>query len=187
MANPDAAFGFRPVGNDYGPYTGQTRRCVFGTVSSATAAYVGDVVTQDNITSGTTGEQTVIEATIGSPCYGVVTSFEANPENLSQQYRAASQQRYCQVALAEGNLFEVQDSGTAGTAGIGLNAKLSTGTGSAYTGVSKQEIGGFTANSTGDFQVVGGVNRPDNDLTLANANWIVKFNNPSSKTVRTGT
>jgi len=191
MANPDAAFGFRPVNNDLGPYTGQTRRCVWGTSGSAVQAYIGDVVQADNVSYPTdatnTGEQTVLHAAIGNQVYGVVVSFEANPDNLSQQYRPASQARFCQVALAEGNLFEVQDAGTAGTAGIGLNALISTGGGSVYTGQSTQEIGGFTANSTGDLQVVGGVNRVDNDLTLANANWIVKFNNPASKPVRTGT
>ncbi len=191
MANTDAAFGFRPVNNDLGPYTGQTRRCVWGTTSSAVAAYVGDVVKADNISyptgANSEGVQTVIHAGVGVQMYGVVVSFEANPDNLSQQYRPASQPRYCQVALAEGNLFEVQDAGTAGTAGIGLNALISSGTGSVYTGQSKQEITGFTVNATGDFQVVQGVNRPDNDLTLANANWVVKFNNPASKPVRTGT
>ena len=187
MANLDAAFGFRPVNNDLGPYTGQTRRCVWGTVSSAVKAYIGDVVKADNITSGLTGEQTVIHAGVGVQMYGVVVSFEANPDDLGQKFRAASQQRYCNVALAEGNLFEVQDAGTEGTAGIGLNALIGTGTGNDYTGVSAQEITSFTVNNTGDFQVVRGVNRPDNDLTLANANWIVKFNNPASKPVRTGT
>jgi len=188
MANADAAFGFRPVNNDLGPYTGQTRRCVFGTVSSAVAAYVGDVVKKDNASYGTNnGYQTVIHSGVGDVSYGVVVSFEANPDDLSQKHRAASQARYCRVALAEGNLFEVQDSGTAGVAGIGLNALLSTGTGSTYTGMSKQEIGGFTANATADFQVVQGVDRADNDLTLANANWIVKFNLPASASAITGT
>lgn len=188
MANSDAAFGFRPVNNDLGAYTGQTRRCIWSDSGSAVDAFVGDVVKQDDLSEGANQVyQTVIHAAIGDGCYGVITSFEANPDDLSQQYRPASQVRYCQVALAEGNLFEVQDSGTAGVAGIGLNALLSTGTGSTFTGQSKQEIGGFTTNSTGDFQVVQGVDRPDNDLTLVNANWIVKFNLPQSRPARTGT
>ena len=188
MANSDAAFGFRPVNSEGGPFTGQTRRCIWSDSGSAVAAFVGDVVKQDNLSEGATqGYQTVIHAAASDPMYGVITSFEANPDNLSQQYRTASQVRYCQVALAVGNLFEVQDAGTAGVAGIGLNAIIQTGTGSTYTGQSKQEIGGFTVNSTGDFQVVQGVDRPDNDLTLANANWIVKFNDPQMKPVRTGT
>lgn len=188
MANTDAAFGFRPVNADYGPYTGQTRRCVLGTVSSTSPCYVGDVVAKDNASYGTNNAyQTVIHATIGGTQYGVITSFESNKDNLTQLHRPASQARYCNVALADGNLFEVQDAGTAGVAGIGLNAVLATGTGSDYTGVSKQEIGGFTANATADFQVIQGVDRPDNDLTLANANWIVKFNLPASGTAATGT
>jgi hypothetical protein len=64
---------------------------------------------------------------------------------------------------------------------------LATGTGSTYTGVSKQEIGTATAASTGDFQIIQGVDRADNDLTLTNANWIVKFNKPQSAPSRTGT
>lgn len=188
MANSDAAFGFRPVNDEGGPFTGQTRRCIWGSSGSAVDAFVGDVVQADNVSEGSTqGYQTVLHAAIGNQCYGVITSFEANPDDLSQQYRPASQVRYCQVALAGSTLFEVQDSGTAGVAGIGLNALLSTGTGSTVTGYSKQEIGGFTVNGTGDFQVVQGVDRDDNDLTLVNANWIVKFNNPAHKPVRTGT
>ncbi len=39
MANTDAAFGFRPVANDGGVFTGQTQRCVF-LASIGTAAYI---------------------------------------------------------------------------------------------------------------------------------------------------
>ncbi len=188
MANPDAAFGFRPVNNDLGAYTGLTRRCIWSTSNSATAAFIGDCVKQDADTGGTTqAYQVVVHATIASPIYGVITSFEANPDNLSQQYRPGAQLRYCQVALAEGNLFEGQASTALGVAVIGNNALLATGTGSTYTGLSKQELGTATTADTGDFQVIQGVDRADNDLTLDNANWIVKFNKPQSAPDRTGT
>jgi len=189
MANPDAAFGFRPVGNDGGVYNGVTQRCVFAS-TQATAAYIGSVVKMATTAAiGTGGAQCVTVCTAADPVYGVVTSFEANADNLSQQYRVASTERYCQVVRADNALFEVQEAGSIGLAGVGFNANYSTGTGSTVTGLANTELtsSGIAATSSLDLQVVSGVDRPNNDLTASNAVWIVKFNDPQGKALRTGT
>ncbi len=189
MANPDAAFGLRPIGNDGGVYNGVTQRCVFA-AADTNAAYIGSVVKMDTIAAiGTGGAQTVVVATATDPAYGVVTAFEPNPDDLSKQYRPGSTLRYCQVARADNALFEVQESGNIGLAGVGFNANFSNGTGSTVTGLANTELtsSGIAASNALDLQVVQGVDLPDNDLTASNAVWVVKFNNPQGKPVRTGT
>ncbi len=189
MANPDAAFGFRPVANDGGVYNGQTHLVSFP-ATDTTAAYIGSVVKMDPAAAeGLTGAQSVKVASTTNPAYGVVVSFEADPSDLSLQYRKGTTQRFARVVRLAGNTFEVQESGNIGLAGVGFNADFSTGTGSAVTGFANTELtsSGIAAASTLDLQVVGGVGRPDNDLTLSNANWLVKFNDDQSKIIRTGT
>lgn len=185
MANVDAAFGFRPVGNDGGVYTGQTQRCVFNTAATKDT-FVGDPVKMD-ATDAVDGYAAVQIATAGAPVYGVVTSIEADPDNLSLQYRQSVTQRFCQVARADNTLFEVQEVANIGLAAVNGNIGYIVQAGSAFTGLSKTEITTPTANNTGDCQVVSGVNAVDNDLTASNARWIIKFNDPQGKPVRTGT
>ncbi len=189
MANPDAAFGFRPVGNDGGVYNGTTQRCVFST-SDGTAAYIGSVVKMDTAAAlGTGGAQTVAIAALGAPAYGVVVGFEANPDALSDQYRKINTQRYCRIVRTDNALFAIQEDGNLGLAGVGYNAHFTSGTGSTVTGFANTEIdsSSINANSDRDLQVVEGVDLPNNDLTASNAVWIVKFNDPQGKPVRTGT
>jgi len=188
MANADAAFGFRPVANDGGVYTGQTQRCVF-LASVGTAAYIGSVVKMQAGAAYAGGYQSVTVATLGDPAYGVVTSFEADPAtSLEDQYRKASTLRFALVARCENTLFQVQETGSIGLAGVGFNAAFTTGTGSTVTGLANTELASTSiANtSTLDLQVVGGVDSVENDLTLSNAVWLVKFNDPQGKPVRTG-
>ncbi len=188
MANPDAAFGFRPVGNDGSVYNGETQRCVFA-ATDGTAAYIGSVVKMAAFDAkGTGGAQSVIVCTLGNPAYGVVTGFEADPGDLTKQYRVASTRRYCRVARADNTLFAIQESANIGLAGVGFNASFSTGTGSTITGIANTELDSSTIANTSslDLQVVEGVDLPNNDLTASNAVWIVKFNDPQGKPVRTG-
>ena len=191
MANVDAAFGFRPIGNDGGVYNGVTRRVVFPATSSTSATYIGDPVklfTEDGqVGDAGGGYQAVIIAAGGDPVYGVVTSFEVDPDNLKLTYRAASTKRFAQVAMVDNALFEVQDKAAQGLANIGYNAAYVVAGGSAYTGLSGTEIVTSIVTNTGDVQLVGITDSVENDGTLSNANWIVKFNDPQSKPVRTGT
>ena len=189
MANPDAAFGFRPVANDGGVYNGQTHLVSFPATNTF-AAYIGTVVKLDPAAAeGLTGAQSVAAATGTDPSYGVIVSFEADPADLSLQYRKTLTQRYAQMVRLENNTFEVQETGNIGLAGVGFNADFTGNSGSTVTGFSDQELnsGAHDASNARDLQIVGGVGRPDNDLTTANATWLVKFNDDQSKIIRTGT
>jgi len=186
MANVDAPFGFRPISNEGGLYNGATRRCQIPATAATAAVFVGDAVKLDTESAATGGYQSVDIATGGNPVYGVVTSFEADPSDLEAQYRKASTLRFCQVALAENNLFVVQDAAILGLAAIGANAAFTKVAGSTVTGFSKSEMGA-TGTATDDaLQVVGGYDAPDNDMTLSNALFVVKFNNTQSKVGRAG-
>ena len=186
MANADAAFGFRAVGSDGGPFNGVTRRCVIPATNATAAVFIGDAVKMDTEIAAEGGYQAVDIATGGNPVYGVVTSFEANPDALSDQYRKASTKRFCQVALANQALFVVQDEGNIGLAGVGLNAAFVKVAGSTVTGFSKSEIGTATVATGGDVMIMGGYDAADNDLTASNALWVIKFNDPETKNNRLG-
>jgi len=187
MANADAAFGFRPVANDGGVFNGQTRLCAIVATATTTAVFIGDAVKMDTANAVAGGYQAVDIATATDPIYGVVTAFEADPTNLENNHRVASTLRRCQVALADNQLFIVQDAGNIGLAGVGLNAAFVATAGSTVTGYSGAELITATVASTGDLQIVGGYDAADNDLTASNAVWVVKFNDPQGRPRRVGT
>lgn len=181
MANPDAAFGFRPIGPNGGPYNGQTQRCYVPTAASEGPLFVGDVVTLIGSAS-TDGYPSVKESAATEAAYGVVTSFEANPDNLALPYRAASTERYCQVVLAEHGFFEIQFDGLSEAADVGLNTIYVVGAGSTATGISTTELSASDVGTSvaDEVKIIQFVDRADNDLTLTNANVIVKFNEPQT-------
>lgn len=185
MANADAPFGFRPINRVGSPYSGGTIRGVFA-AGDATATFIGDAVKL----AGTSidGAPTLAQCAAGDDVFGVVTSFEVNPDDLGAQYRKASTQRFCQVATADDTYFLVQDDGTIDITSAGLNANFVVGAGSTVTGYSAMEIDSTTELSTNtlDLQLVAPQNAVDNDGAAANANWIVKFNVSQSRPGRTG-
>lgn len=181
MANPDAAFGFRPIGPNGGAYTGQVMRCFVPSIASEGPLFVGDVVTQVGL--GTTdGYPHVKEAAATEAAYGVITSFDANPDNTTLVHRAALTPRYCQVVLAENNFFEVQFDGLSELADVGLNTIFVVGAGSTATGYSTTEISATDVGTSiaDEVKIIAFVNRADNDPTLTNANVIIKFNEPGT-------
>ena len=179
MANTDAAFGFRPINRDGSPYNGATIRCSCA-AADATAIFIGDAVWLDGSSTG--GYPGVTQCAAGEDVFGVVTGFEANPDGLSDQYRKASTLRYCQVATAENTYFECQDDGTLTAASSGLNASFTVGTGDTAYGISAMEIDSTSeaTNNTLDLQLVMPVDRADNDASVANSKWIVRFNVPQN-------
>jgi hypothetical protein len=191
MANADGAFGFRPINRDGSPYNGATLRCVIA-AADTTSTFIGDPVILDG--SSNTGYPGVSQCAAGEPVFGVVTAFEANPDGLGDQYRKASTLRFCQVTPAAGSYFEVQsdDDTTALTeAMVGLNAGYEVAAGSTVYGVSGFELDSTDASTTStlDLQIVGLVDRADNQLSgtgSTNKNVIVKFNDPQDKPLRTG-
>lgn len=190
MANTDAPFGFRPINRDGSPYNGATLRAVFA-AGDSTATFIGDAVK----IAGTAidGYPTIAQAAAGDPVLGVVTSFEADPDGLGNQYRLASTQRFCQIVPVDSTYFEVQsddDTTALAITDVGLNANFIVGSGDTTYGVSGMELdssGAATTNSL-DLQIVALIDRADNDITATgtNKNVIVKFNDPQTKPVRTG-
>ena len=193
MANADAAFGFKPINMDGSPYNGATQRMVFATSATA-ASFIGDPVKIAG--SSINGYPTVAQAAAGDPVYGVVTSFEADPAALQNQYRLVATQRFCQVVVADGSkYFEIQsddDTTALAEAGVGLNANFIVAAGSTVTGLSGIELDsdGAAATSTLDLQIIALVDRADNLLSgtgSTNKNAIVRFNDTQNKNFRTGT
>ena len=179
MANADAAFGFLPINRAGGVYNGVTQRCYVPTTASEGALFLGDVVTLIGSAS-TDGYPQVKEAAATEAAYGVVTSFEANPDNLALPYRAASTARYLQVAPAFGNFFLAQFDGVSEAADVGLNTTFVVGAGSTATGRSTSELSAtdVAASAGKEIKIIAFVDKPDNDLTLTNAVAIVQFNEP---------
>lgn len=188
MANTDFAFGFRPINRDGSPYNGATLRCVIA-ATDATATFIGDPVILDG--SSSEGYPGVSQCAAAEPVFGVVTAFEADPTDLTAQYRKALTKRFCQVVPVDNTYFEVQDDGTLSEAEVGLNAGFEVAAGSTVYGTSGFELDESDAatTSTLDLQIVGLVDRPDNLLSgTGNDNKcvIVKFNDPQTKPLRTG-
>ncbi len=173
MANPDARFGFRPVRHISGaPWNGATIRC-YVSASYATALFIGDAVTPDTTIGDlpTAGKcPTLKVAGLADTNYilGVITSFEPNPDNLSQQYRPASQARYCNVCVDPTVVYQIRGDG----AGIPpkqtvmSNATgVTTHAGDTITGLSGMELAETAspaANSSYPLLVIGVADIEDN-------------------------
>lgn len=189
MANSDAAFGFKPIGRNGGPYNGPLHR-VYIPSGASVAVYTGDVVKLDGSAS-TDGYPTVkvVAANTDVP-YGVVTGFEVSPTNLGLQYCPAAPAggRYAKVVLCDEAVFEVQSDGIMTATDVGGNTDYTLGAGSTYTGMSGYELTAANVTTTvGDvLQIQSFVDRADNDLTLTNSKVIVKFNDAATHPDRLG-
>ena len=190
MANANAPFGLRPIGRNGGPYNGPLHRVYIPSTATTTAVFIGDVVKLAGSAS-TDGYPTVnvIAAATDIP-YGVVTSFEASPTNLSLQYSPAATAggRYAKVVLCDEAVFEVQGDDTMALDDVGGNVDLTLGSGSTVTGLSGHQVDASNVTTTvGDMlQIQSFVDRPDNDPTLTNAKLIVKFNDAATHPDRLG-
>ena len=156
MANPDAAFGLRPVRYlDGTPWNGATVRCYIHSAYS-TALFIGDPVlwTPTLAEKDTTTMYPTINVSAGTTgivVRGVITSFEPLPDNLTQQYNPASTERWANVCIATPNLiFQIRDDGdgTASKVWPGQNGLIAAGSGSTVTGISAYELDGSTTPTT---------------------------------------
>ncbi len=180
MANPDTAFGLRPVQDLNGaPYNGAVKH--YSTAAGdATAIYIGDPVILSGTSQTINGQiyMDVDQAATGDVIVGVVTAVLPVTQD-SLIYRAASTQRI--LAVAPPNLvYEIQEvsGGTPLTANdAGLNANIVVGSGSTATGYSGVELNNATEATTNtlDLQIVGFVNRADNAIG-EHAKWLVRIN-----------
>jgi len=178
MANQDMPRGFRPVGNLNGsPYNGATVKAVL-LAADATATFIGDLVKLSGTASSDGfGYPSIAQgAAADTSFFGVVTSFDANPDNLSQQYRPASQLRIANVVpITGGQLFVVQSSGSSAITDVGNTADVTVGSGSTTTGLSAMELDSSDIGTGVNLQIMALDPRPDNEFGT-NSDLIVRVN-----------
>lgn len=187
MANTDRPNGFIPVKSQLGaPWSALIRRYEAADRSSDTTNNHGDIYIGDPVkfssgklapaNSGDTVAGVVVgienTSSASKPHFGMVM---ADPGNLGRQYLPLADSGYVYIVPAAGVLFEVQSASdldlvVGDTADTTLVAD--TAHGSQTTGRSSVEL---TTSSDADVEVVQLQTAPDNDTTLANARYIVKF------------
>lgn len=176
MANVDRPNGFRPAKSLVGAAWNALVREYDADAAKASAIGIGDPVTlaaDGNVELAATGN-TILGVAVGfginsSQVHGEVGYFD--PDNLGKQYMTAGEAGKVAVVPAEAVLFEVQSDSDLDLA-RGDTADFTAATVNTTTGRSAKEI---TTATNNDVKVVEFVTTPDNDLTLANARYLVKF------------
>ena len=180
MANVDRPTGFRPVKHLTGaPYNGQFNK-YYGDAN----LFMGDLVIKE-----------AAGQAIGSGAYpgcgraaaygillGAVVGWEPDPAALDRLYYATSNTLAVYIADAPDLIFECQENNAGvAAADVGLNCDIVVAAGSTTTGISNMEVDGDTEATTIDepLKIMGFVNSPDNDPTLANAKLLVMINQHS--------
>lgn len=184
MANVDAPFGFRPVKSLNGhPWNGQSMRCWVNS-TDASAMYIGDAVVWSGTacTNGCCPDVNFVALTDGLKWLGPIVGIDPTVAT-SLVYRAASTERYLQVCVDPDMIYEVQSDGTNAITDVGQNAiAVTTHAGSTITGLSGMEMNNSVgANASYPLLLIGAVDREDNDISSANANWLVLNNLHSFK------
>lgn len=180
MANVDRVFGFRPIGHLNGsPWNGKVTKYAI-LAADATATFVGDLVKLGG-SADADGVASVVQAAAGNTPVGPIVWMEPNPDNLSQNYRPASTLRYVYVADDPDLVMECQEDAVGGALAItnvGQNADIVVAAGSTTTGQSGMELDSSTANTTSTLvlRILGFMQRPDNEVGVANAKMKVAFN-----------
>lgn len=193
MANPDRPMGFRPAKSLLSaPWQALVRRYPAADRSADTTNNHGDIYIGDPVkfSSGL-----VLPANSGDTVVGVAVAFDvlpagtmmadvgsigADPTDLMRQYlpHTIATGAYVFVVPVEGVLFEIQSASDLDlVAGSLADFNLVAGTahGSRTTGQSNVELVVALDN---DVRVVEVSTYPDNDSTLANTRYLVKFQIP---------
>ena len=180
MANVDRVFGFRPIGHTNGsPWNGKVTKYAI-LAADGTATFVGDLVKLSG-TADADGVASVAQAAATNVPVGPIVWMEPNPDNLSQAHRPASTLRYVYVADSPDLVMECQEDAVGGALAItnvGQNADIVVAAGSTTTGQSGMELDSSTANTTSTLvlRILGFMQRPDNEVGVANAKMKVAFN-----------
>lgn len=186
MANADAAFGFRPIGSDGGPYQGKLHKYHCNVSDDL---YHGDMLKLSGTSDGE-GINRVVAATAGDVPIGVFMGIVPEKDIPEDQlYKKSGDDVYVLVADDPNLIMEVQcGNGTLAAADIGLNGDLIFAEGSTVTGRSKMELDHSTLNTTNSlvFTLIETVQRPDNELG-ENADVLVSFNLHARKGTQTAT
>ncbi|WP_213775105.1 hypothetical protein [Bradyrhizobium sp. dw_78] len=169
------------------PYNGAAN--VYYVPASVTSnIYVGDPVITANADNDANGIPGVILASAGASSH--VTGVVLSVVNAGQPiitvtqdkpvYHPANTAGYVLVADDPELLFLIQDDGTGSAQAnwASQNANLVSGTGNTATGWSGWQLAGSTVADTATLQLR--IQRPltetDNDITSANAKWLVSLN-----------
>lgn len=147
---------------------------------NGTNLFVGDLVSMVAAGAANKGSAGDANIVLGS----IIELFDSNKvpvghwnSSVSTKYLPASTAGFVTVAVAlPGRRFRVQTDTVLTVAAIGASTDHVAGTGSTTTSRSGHTINGNDLNSGGQVFIVDYVNVPNNDITLANAKWIVIFN-----------
>jgi hypothetical protein len=190
MANTSRPFGFRPSGFISGaPFNGQGM-LHYAHASDSTDIYIQDVVKVDttnrssSATDGYAWGIPAVTAYTGTITTGVIRGIVAGvlpqPEfsqsataSLGLRYRTASTARYLWIITDPSVLFEVEEAGTMGIAGINKSTDLSYTAGNTTTGLSKSQVSSTVATTQKPFRVIRASQRVNNEPANANARWEV--------------
>lgn len=197
MANVDSPFGLRPIRHQSGaPYNGAANPYYIA-ATYGTALYIGDPVIKVAAGSNTAAVSAaglgdfpigslpnIEKATAGATnrVTGVIVGFAPNPDNLTQHYNPASNERVALVCDDPDVIFEIQADGAIPAASMGLNAVfIYTHSGDTSTGLSGVELDTTStapgADATYQMLILRAVNRSDVDTTITHAKVEVKLSN----------
>ncbi len=182
MANKDAPFGLRPVGE-----LGSSYNTSGTTEYSIASGASGNIFSGDLVKMASTG--TILVAAAGDQALGVFRGCKYTDSNGDVIYSAywpngtVSSDAVAFVVDDPNALFEVQSAATGSVVQtvVGNNADIVYSTGSTQTGISAVKISGTTAATSAQLRIVGFSGDPDNNAlgtgTLStNVNMIVKIN-----------
>ena len=182
MANVNAPYGFKVIGNYLGsPWTGRPREYIVD-ASDSNPLFIGDLVTKSNVSGATMvvdayGVELPIITLAGATDtpVGVVVGFKADPNNLTLVYKPASTQRTALVCDDPNVLLEIQTDGTAANTWAYKLANIKYAAGTQYYATSRTVLDSTTVASTGTvLKIMGLAFEPQNSLGLY-ANLICKF------------
>ena len=185
MANVDAPHGLTPIRHLNGnPWNGVTQRCLIED-DYGSALFIGDpvIVTGTAGADDTSGLPVINIATGGDTnrIYGVIVSFEPNPDNLTLKHSPTLTGGYANVCIDPDVIFTVQDNGGAVLDGdsISDNACLVAGTGSTVTGLSGWELAAATTpTSDASYQLfILQVHQVEGNAFGNNCEWEVLISN----------
>jgi len=182
MANKDAPFGLKPVG-ELGSGYNSAGTTEYKIASGAS----GNIFSGDLVKMANTG--TILVAAAGDQALGVFRGCQytnSSGEVIFSAYWPSGTVTSDAVAFVVDDpnaLFEVQSAATGSVVQtvVGNNADIVYTSGSTKTGISAVEISGTTAATSAQLRIVGFSGDPDNNTLgtgsqSANVNMIVKIN-----------
>jgi hypothetical protein len=182
MANKDAPFGLKPVG-ELGSGYNSAGTTEYKIASGAS----GNIFSGDLVKMANTG--TILVAAAGDQALGVFRGCQytdSNGDVIFSPYWPSGTVTSDAVAFVVDDpnaLFEIQSAATGSVVQtvVGNNADIVYTSGSTKTGISAVEISGTTAATSAQLRIVGFSGDPDNNTlgtgsASANVNMIVKIN-----------